>query len=204
MTNHSLCDNEVTELEQYNYYLSPEGELYHYGVLGMKWGVRRARRAASRNVDLGSKALKYDKKAAVYTKKSEKAHAEIDLERSNRAAVKAAKYNKKAATTRKKSLNKSDTDQLDAERKAAKLEYKATKQEAKASRLSKGAGYGAKAMNYSIKSDKVAIKAAKARAKMAKNNAYIDMMNRRMDSLDADTRRRVETSMIEYLKKNEG
>ena len=66
--------------------------------------------------------------------------------------------------------------------------------------MSKTTGYGAKAMKYSVKSDKVAIKAAKARAKMAKNEAYISMMNQRVDSLDANTRRRVEQSMTEYLK----
>lgn len=184
-----------------NYYITYDGELYHYGVVGMKWGVRRAQHMAQRNVKLGRKALNYDKKSAVFTKKSEKAHAEIDLESSNRAAKKAANYTKKAAVLRKKALKGTDSEQLRAEQKATKLEYKAAKQESKANRTSKTAGYGAKAMKYSIKSDKVAIKAAKARAKMAKNEAYISMMNKRVDSLDADKRRRVEQSMSEYLRR---
>lgn len=183
------------------YFLTSDGELYHYGVVGMKWGVRRAGRMAAANARLGRKALSYDKKSAVYTKKSEKAHAEYDLESSNRAAIKAAKLNKKAASVRKKALKSDDSSQLRAEKKATKLEYKAAKNEAKANRLSKTSGYGAKAMKYSIKSDKVAIKAAKARKKMAANEAYIDMMNKRMKSLDADTRRKVEASMSEYLNK---
>lgn len=187
-------------MSNYNYMIGSNGELYHYGVLGMKWGVHRAQKRAAQNVKLGRKALKYDKKAAVYTKKSEKAHSELDLESANKAGIKAAKYRKKAATTRQKALKGDDIDRLSAEKKASKLEYKAAKYEAKSNRLSKGAGYGMKAMKYSIKSDKVAIKAAKARSEMASNKAYIDMMNRRMKSLDADTLKKVETSFEDYLK----
>ena len=175
-------------------------ELYHYGVAGMKWGVRRASRMSSRNEKLARKALSYDKKAVVLRKKSEKAHAKIDLEASNRAAIKAAKYRKKAAIIVKKSLGGTDSQKLAAERKATKLEYKAAKKEAKANRVSKTTGYGGKAMKYSIKSDKVAIKAAKARAKMASNKSYINMMDKRLNSLDKDSRRKVEESMSKYLK----
>ena len=179
-------------------------ELYHYGVPGMKWGVRRASRLSARNEKLVRKALGYDKKAAVLRKKSEKAHANHDLETSNRAAVKAAKYRKKAAIIVKKSLKGSDSQKLAAERKATKLEYKAAKKEVKANRLSKTTGYGAKAMKYSVKSDKVAVKAAKARAKLASNKSYVDMMNKRLDSLDKETLRKVEMPMSKYLKESVG
>lgn len=174
-------------------------ELYHYGVPGMKWGVRKATLLSSRNEKLARKALGYDKKAAVLRKKSEKAHATDDLESSNRHALQAAKYRKKAAVVVKKSLNGTDSERLIAERKASKLEYKAAKKEAKANRLSKTTGYGAKAMKYSVKSDKVAIKAAKARSKLASNKAYIDMMNKRLSSLDKETRRKVEESMFKHM-----
>lgn len=177
-------------------------ELYHYGVPGMKWGVRRASKFSFRNEKLARKALKYDKKAAVLRKKSEKAHAEYDLESSNRAAIKAAKYRKKAAVIVKKSLGGTDTQKLAAERKATKLEYKAAKKETKANRVSKTTGYGVKAMKYSIKSDKVAVKAAKARAKLASNKAYIDMMDKRVKTLDKETLRKVEEPMSKYLKES--
>lgn len=125
-------------------------------------------------------------------KKSEKQHAKKDLEIANRAATKGAAYMKKAANIRKKALEKDDYGQLRAEKKASKLEYKAAKKTAKGNRLSKTKGYGTKAMNYSIKSDKFAIKAAKVRSKIANNDAYVAMMNKRLDSLDTNTLRKVE------------
>lgn len=39
-------------------------ELYHYGVLGMKWGVRRARRKGTTYSYKSSKTKSYEKKAA--------------------------------------------------------------------------------------------------------------------------------------------
>lgn len=181
------------------YIITSDGELYHYGVVGMKWGVRKANRMSTTNARLNRKALNYDKKSAKLYKKSEKAHADYDLESSNRAAKKAAKYMQKAATARKKALDGDDTTRLAAEQKATKLEYKAAKKEAKANRLSKTTGYGNKAMKYSVKSDKVAIKAAKARAKMASNEAYISMMNKRLDSLDEGKLRKVKEPMHKYM-----
>ena len=161
-----------------------EDELMHYGVLGMKWGVRRATRKSSANARLERKALKYDKKAATMTKKSEKIHAQEDLESANRKAVKAAKYDKKAAKLEKKSLNStSDLQQAKLHKKALNKKYKAANLRRDANRISKSKGYGMKAMKYSIKSDKAAAKAAKARKKMANNQYYITRMKRKASQI---------------------
>ena len=156
-------------------------ELYHYGVLGMKWGVHRSARLTSRNQSLAKKALKYDKKQAVYNKRSEKAHAQYDLGASNRAALKAANYNKKAAKYSAKALKSTSDRAINKySYKAAKNKSKAANNERKANMLSKTAGYGQKAMQLSIKSDKFASKAAKTRLKMAKNKKYISAMDRKL------------------------
>ena len=49
-------------------------ELYHYGVLGMKWGVRRAAAKDRSEPKLKTRALTYDKKSAILTKNSELLH----------------------------------------------------------------------------------------------------------------------------------
>lgn len=41
-------------------YVIVDGELKHYGVVGMKWGVRKASYKASRRQRLERKAAKYD------------------------------------------------------------------------------------------------------------------------------------------------
>ena len=163
-------------------------ELYHYGVLGMKWGVRRAASKISANRKLENKALKYDKKATNLTKKAEKAHAEQDIGgRLNKYAKRVAKYEKKAIRSEKRAL-KADTeiarDLL--KKKAEKNRFKAAKAQINANRISKTTGYGAKAMELSIKSDVAAKKAAKARMKIAQNKVYIDKMNQKVSSLTSE------------------
>lgn len=161
-----------------------ESELTHYGVLGMKWGVRRAVSKAGRQDKLAKKALKYDKKAAVLTKKAEKTHAEYDLEQRNKKATKAANLEKKAAKLGKKAIN-ADNDFKEAyyNKRASRAEYKAAKAKIEANTLSRSAGYGSKAMRYAIKSDKVAAKALRARKKISDNQYYVEKMKRKVSSL---------------------
>ncbi len=168
-------------------YILMDGELYHYGVPGMKWGVMRSRHKYEEMDRLRRRAAKYDRKSALMTKKSEKAHAEKDLEDSNRKAIKAAKYDAKAAKLERKAAKEDSTfKSLSLGRKAERLKYKATRARIDANSISKTSGYGRKAMKYSIKSDIAAKKAARARKKLANNKYYIAKMNRKFSSLSQE------------------
>ena len=162
-------------------------ELYHYGVVGMKWGVRKAVSKMDKMDKLERKAVKYDKKSAKLSRKSEKVHAKRDLGRSNRKAVKAAKYSIKASKYEKKALNSdSESERLKYEKKSSKMNYKSAKNKIDGNRLSKSVGYGRMAMWYSVRSDKVAKKAAKARMKIANNKYYVDKINRKVSEISKE------------------
>ena len=169
-------------------YIIQNGELQHYGVLGMKWGVHRAKSKAASNERRRIKAFKLDKKSANAARKSEKLHAEIDLESANKKAVKAAKYRKKAAVLDKRAL-KTDNEFISTRKhqKAEKLRYKASKADIEGNAKAKTKGYGVKAMKYSMKSDRVAKKAAQMRYKIAKDEFYIQKMKKKVSEIsDAD------------------
>lgn len=90
------------------YYISSRDEMYlqHYGVLGMKWGVRRdASRAYTKALqkkkrldDKSAKlSVKASKKQLKATKKMSKATSMDEMKKGMKAQVKANKLNRKAA-----------------------------------------------------------------------------------------------------------
>ena len=74
---------------QYQYYDGvPEysDELKHYGVLGMKWGIRKARKKGVDYAYKSSNTKRYEKKADKYEKKGNTAKAELNKNRAKRSA----------------------------------------------------------------------------------------------------------------------
>lgn len=168
-------------------------ELYHYGVLGMRWGVHRSIAKQRENTILTKKALNYDIKSEKLYKKAEKHHTINDLESANKMAKKAAKYEIKSSRLEKSANNATDELRRSLlEKRSENMAYKATKAKMKANRISRTTGYGMKAMKYAIKSDKVAIKAAAARKKIASNEFYTAMLKRKLSTLPKEELAKVE------------
>lgn len=156
------------------YILTSDGELYHYGVKGMKWGVIRYRKNSAdrgiarrerQNAKLEKKAAKYDVKASKQALKNVKrGYESVGLV----ATKKSAKLNVKAAKLERKALKQDPNSRkhLATKRKAAKARLKSVKSMT-ISELSTKKDY------------KYQIGAAKARYKIEKNNMKIDSLNTR-------------------------
>lgn len=153
-----------------------ETYLEHYGVKGMKWGVRKAVRKVRKNERLRQKAKKYDTKADM----DEHLHPKRRFGDSNGKLGddildygqqrKAIKMREKANTIERKNnrtrdgetIVKANARRAKANVEASKLRYKSAKIEADLKVISK-----------------YRVKAAKARMFVAQNEQYIENMRRK-------------------------
>lgn len=125
------------------YYITTDGELYHYGVKGMRWGVRRAKKElhGSRSYTptgtkgshnhavavLDTHRKKINKKLSKLDKKSEKLEAKR-YKQATESATKIAELERKAAKARRKASKTIYTTTARKRlQKAAKLDYKISK-----------------------------------------------------------------------------
>lgn len=148
-----------------------ETYLEHYGVKGMKWGVRKAVRKVRKNERLRQKAQKYDTKADwdehLHSKKYSAPKEDIFVLGDQRHAI---QMRKKADSIERKNdrmrdgetVIKANARRAAANVKASKLRYQSTKIEADLKLVS---GYRKKA--------------ARARLFIAQNDQFIENMRRK-------------------------
>lgn len=153
-----------------------ETYLEHYGVKGMKWGVRKAVRKVRKNERLQQKAKKYDTKADMdehlhpkrrFGDSNGKLGADILDYGQQRKAIKmrekANAIERKNNRTRDgETIVKANARRAKANVEASKLRYKSAKIEADLKVISK-----------------YRVKAAKARMFVAQNEQYIENMRRK-------------------------
>lgn len=162
-----------------------EDELYHYGVKGMKWGVRRSPERMRRRIDkLESKNTKLTKKynsantkAVEYGRKSARVQS-----RNRRYDKRLAKYTAKKAKYDRK-LYKVSSKRNPNEDKIVKYAAKSAKANAKILKAQSKLKYN----KYAVKSERFKAEAEAAKLKIEKNDRMQRTYRTTIKALDKGT-----------------
>lgn len=154
----------------YDYTVAQQNdELYHYGVKGMQWGVRRATKRLSKATTSGDR----DKAVASLKKHKAKATAEIESLQKKR---------RKLDANLDKSTKKDAVKSNKLETKAAKLDKKIAKNTKKAGSMFTSQKKATELMNKNaalkVKSDTLHAKASTAKAKYEKAKLKVEKNER--------------------------
>lgn len=157
--------------------------LAHFGVKGMKWGVRRTpeqlgnrvSKLSSKNERLATNADKYTNKAKQYHEKSVKAdkHNAKYEKRLSKATAKKAKYDVKL--TRALSKRNPNAD------KVAKYTAKTAKYQHRINKAQRKIKYN----KWAVKSEEMNLAASKAKDKIAKNEKLMNTYQNTIKALDS-------------------
>lgn len=156
--------------------------LYHYGVPGMKWGVKRSRTRLSNRV---TKLTAKNEKLAKSIDKNTSA-AKVYTAKSNQVRRDNSKYDKKIAkATRKKAgaelkLNKQLSKRRLNESKVGKYSAKVAKQNKKLLKAQKKLEYN----KWEMKAIDAKEAADKARDKIKKNDKIVSMYSKTITAMD--------------------
>lgn len=175
-----------------NYYITTDGELYHYGVKGMRWGVRRATKALRKSTSADdtnralSKLQKHRTKGSAELNKLKKQRDKLELD---------------LATSSKKDAEKASK----LERKASKLDRKAAKKRKKAGSIltstSKATKLSYEADYLKSRSDILKSKASTMRTKYAQTKQKVES-NERMQQLFQMEINKIDKTFAQYGKRN--
>lgn len=153
-----------------NYYITSNGELYHYGVKGMKWGVRRAMKELHESNSTGRKGG-HNHAVAVLSGHRDKINKKLaSLDKQN-AALEAKRY--KQTTKNAPKIAKLENKAAKYRLKAGKAFYTSTSDK----RLHKAAK-----LDYKVSKLKKA--AAKTQAKIEKNKRLRDVYNKGLSEIN--------------------